>query len=97
MNVDDSSIFRRDTGVKRPEMTPKWNFHDESQIFIICLGLKLLIKRKRCHDVGVLPRGALEMLNGRRKWREKTENDAGNKIFMIKARYSSLAWASRSQ
>ena len=41
----------------------------------------------------MLPRGSLEMLNGRRKWRKKTGNDAGNRIFMIEARYSSLAWA----
>ena len=38
MIIDDLWIFRRDTGIKRPEMTPKWNFHDEIQIFIICLG-----------------------------------------------------------
>ena len=30
------------------------------------------------------------MLNGRRKWCEKTGNDAGNIVFMIKARVSQL-------
>ena len=32
----------------------------------------------------MLPRDALKILNGRRKWREKTGNDAGNGIFMKK-------------
>ena len=39
------------------------------------------------YDVGMLPRGALKMFKGRQKWRETTGNDAGNGIFMIKARF----------
>ena len=46
------------------------------------------------YDVGMLPRGALKMFNGRQKWREKTGNDAGNGILIIKARFSSYIWAS---
>ena len=46
------------------------------------------------YDVGMLPRGALKMFNGRQKWREKTGNDAGNGIFMIKARFLAHVCAS---
>ena len=51
------------------------------------------MKRERSYDMGVLTRGALEMLNGRRKLRKETGKDAGNGIFVIEARFSSHARA----
>ena len=55
------------------------------------MGFKLSIVRQRSHKIGMLPSCALKMLNGRRKWRKKTGNDANKGIFMIKARSSSHA------
>ena len=55
------------------------------------MGVKISIERERFHIVGMLPSCALEILNGRRKWRKKTGNDANNGIFMIEARSSSHA------
>ena len=66
----------------------KGNFHDKNQIFITCVGFKLLRERERSHDVRILSNCSLEMLNGRQKWRKKTGNDAKNGIFLIKATFS---------
>ena len=55
------------------------------------MGFKLVIETERPHTVGMLPSYAKEMLNARRKWREKTRNTAENGIFMFKARFSSHA------
>ena len=55
------------------------------------MGVKISIERERFHIVGMLPSCALEILNGRRKWRKKTGNGANNGIFMIEARSSSHA------
>ena len=55
------------------------------------LGLKAINKRGRSYEVGMIPRGAREMLNGRRKWRKKIGNDAGNGVFLVKVRFS-ITW-----